>query len=225
MIRLTLSESPAPYQLWRVDLGIDAESERECLQLLSAEERSRAARFVFARDRLRYVAAHHALRQILSRQTGVPPGALSFHDGPFGKPYVSGGSTCSFNLSHSGEIAAVAVAESGEIGIDVEVLRSIPDAQELAEENYTQAERAVLARVDAQERDLCFLLGWTRKEACLKAVGCGLNVAPRSFECGLTSEPCTAMLPTADGMVAVHVQSFCHWPDVVLSLARVLNAP
>ncbi|MDB5828206.1 MAG: hypothetical protein JWQ73_2426, partial [Variovorax sp.] len=79
--------SIAACRLWHVDLDDAAATDaRDCL---SADESTRAARFVFERDRRRYVAAHIALRQTLSVATGVPAAALAFDVGAFGKPSLA----------------------------------------------------------------------------------------------------------------------------------------
>nr|MCU0624624.1 hypothetical protein [Gemmatimonadaceae bacterium] len=114
---------PARIDLWTVDLAGPAPSEA----LLSPAERARADRFRFARDRHRYLVAHDAMRRILGAALGVAPGALVFDHGPQGKPALAGSPGVHFNLSHSEDLAVLAVTTRGPIGVDVEAVRPIPE--------------------------------------------------------------------------------------------------
>lgn len=220
---MTPLNAPAPFALWQVDLAFLPAPEQ--LAWLSAEEHGRAARFVFERDRRRYLAAHCALRELLSKRTGVPAAELQFSEGPFGKPALSSELRCAFNMSHSDDVALVAMAdaaEAGEIGVDVEMLRPMPDAVALARQNFSASECAELAATPPADQALAFLLGWTRKEACLKAIGSGLSIAPNIFTAGLSMGSRSVEITTADGTTThLRVHSFRVGPDAVGSLARV----
>lgn len=217
MIRLS---APEPFELWHVDLTAPAEGQRQAW--LSAAEHARAARFVFERDRRRYLAAHCALRQRLSERVGAPAAHLAFSEGPFGKPSLTGEHRCAFNMSHSDDVALIALADEavGEIGVDVEMLRPMPDATALAHQNFSVSECAELAATRDEDRSLAFLLGWTRKEACLKAIGSGLSIAPNIFTAGLSTDSRSVEINTPEGIARLVVHSFRHGPDVVASLAR-----
>ena len=102
---------PGEVHVWRVDL--EGSGKGECfLEVLDEEERGRAARFRFEKDRKRYASRHAVLRRILARYTGVEPGEVRFLEGRRGKPEVEGqgGGGVRFNMSHSGGVALVAVA-------------------------------------------------------------------------------------------------------------------
>lgn len=213
--------APAPFDLWLVDLTVTPSA--EALDALSASERARADRFAFSRQRSRYLAARCGLRQLLSARTGVDSGSLRLREGPSGKPYLDGQPACAFSLSHSCDVALVALADDGEIGVDVEVLRPFADVLSLAEHHYTAAERAVLAGHAGREQDLAFLFGWTRKEACFKAIGSDLSIGPGSFEVGLLPDLRTVVIDTSDGALRTEVQSFCHDSCLVVSLARLVR--
>ena len=217
-----------------LDLPTEVELQAElwCLELLhwpsnqeiagvSAAEKEKAARFVFERDRRRYMAAHVGLRQVLARYCDTRPENLNFDEGPFGKPALHPPVRCAFNLSHSEDIAVILVAPHGEIGVDIEILRSMPDAQALAERNFSRAECNALRAVDPAARDLAFLTGWTRKEACLKAIGSGLSIAPDTFTAGVQHDRCTTTIATSEGLATVTVQSFCHEERCVIAWAKV----
>lgn len=139
----------------------------------------------------------------------------------FGKPALAGPSRCSFNLSHSEDDAVVLIAASGEIGVDVEVLRPMRDALALAERNFSASENAELRSLPESERDHAFLTAWTRKEACLKALGSGLSIAPQTFTASLRHEPATAVIPTSQGPARVRVVSFCHDGRLLIACAEL----
>lgn len=214
---------PWPLELWSVEL--DESTTAEEVGWLSDEERARASRFVFDRDRHRYVSAHVALRALLSRRTGVAPADLVFESGAFGKPCLSIAPPCAFNLSDSAGMALVLLGGGGdkcEIGVDVELLRSVPDAIPLAQRNFTSDECHSLACIPAHELDLAFLRCWTRKEACLKALGSGLSIAPETFETGTLPNTRTVYVPTPSGVRAVNVRSLGGNNRFVGAIAEVM---
>ncbi len=164
---------------------LDAMPSAERLSWLAPDERTRAERFHFQLHQRRFLAARCGLREMLGSAIGQPPQTLRFVEGPFGKPRLDGDHDLQFNLSHSDDEAVLVFGHGGELGVDIEVLRSLSDAQALARMNYTADECAALADLADAERDLGFLRLWTRKEACLKAIGTGLSVHPAGFAAGL----------------------------------------
>jgi len=212
-------DAPPPYRLWRAALtsmpSVDA------IRLLSSDERAAAARLAFEADRRRYLAAHLALRRALESCVAIAPADLCFTVGPAGKPALARPPSCHFSLSRSADIAVISVAESVPIGVDVELQRVVPDALALAARNFTPAECEELGSLEGPERDVAFLRCWTRKEACLKAIGCGLSIEPRLVEVGQTPDRRRARIPTATGPVQVVVESLAATGNLVVSIARV----
>lgn len=187
---------------------------------LSAAEHTRAQRFVFERDRRRYLAAHCALRERLARHTGLAPSALRLDAAPDGKPLLLDRPGCRFNLSHSGDWALVAICADAEVGVDVETLRPVDDALALAATVFTPAERQALAELPRGARDRAFLRGWTRKEACVKAVGAGLRIDPASFHVGLDDTPAQVSLALPSGaQVSLQLRSLDTGPATVGAVA------
>jgi 4'-phosphopantetheinyl transferase len=212
--------APAPYRLWRVSLGErPADEELACL---SPAEHERARRFVFEPHRNRYLGGHVALRQILSAVTGQPARDIRYDTGAHGKPSLVS-AACSFNFSDSGDVALVATAPRGEIGIDVEAPRVVRDALALAERFFMPAEYHEVAEAPVLERDAVFLRGWTRKEACLKAIGSGLSISPETFLATCSAEPLDVSVPTANGTSVVRVESLATPDRLTIALARVLT--
>jgi 4'-phosphopantetheinyl transferase len=79
-----------------------------------------------------------------------------------------------FNLAHSGELALLALTRAGEVGVDVERIRPMPDALELAARFFSPREVAALQTVPPDDANAAFFRLWTRKEAWLKATGEGI---------------------------------------------------
>jgi 4'-phosphopantetheinyl transferase len=148
---------------------------------ISTAEMEKAERFIHPDDRMRYIAAHHALRQILSEYIKKAPEELAFTTNEHGKPRLIDstaiGFNLEFNLSHSGNIALVAVSTHGRVGVDVEQLRSAPVTKGVAERFFSPPEVMKLRSLPAQDQVPAFFRCWTLKEAYLKALGCGISDA------------------------------------------------
>jgi len=120
----------------------------------------------------RRAAANDALRQILAAH--LPEGAdVELLTGEHGKPRLAGGGL-EFNLSHSGEIALVAVSAEHPVGIDVEKVRPDRDPVALAERALGADDVSAVREADPAERDLVFHQRWARHEARLKCLGVGI---------------------------------------------------
>ena len=161
--------------VWRFFLARDQGLLVRQETLLSADERKKAERFRFARDRAAYIVSHAALREILSRYTGGSPPDIGFRHTPHGKPFLAE-SDVFFNLSHSGEIALVAVARNRRIGVDLERVRFDLNVDPIAEDFFSSNDTAALKTRSDRERVSAFFECWTRKEALLKALGGGVSM-------------------------------------------------
>jgi 4'-phosphopantetheinyl transferase len=172
-LQLRLAEDEI--HIWRAWLDRPVEAME---RTLSVDERARADRFQFDRDRRRFVAGRAILRAILARYLDLAPGAIVFRYLSHGKPALAVPSlrpAIEFNLAHADRLALYVFSASGDVGIDVERLRPIPDAVQIAERFFAAGERASLRSLPPESVDEAFLGCWTRKEACLKAVGHGLS--------------------------------------------------
>jgi 4'-phosphopantetheinyl transferase len=177
------------------------------LAVLDADERARAARFVRARDRRRFARCRAALREILGALVGERPESLRIRVVARGKPElepvdgVGGPPAVKFNLSHSSDLAVIAVSRGHELGIDLEQIRPIGEAERIVESFFSEAEQTEFARIDEQDRPLAFLRGWTRKEAILKGLGIGIaGLAARhetGFGTGLISAEFRPAVPSS----------------------------
>jgi 4'-phosphopantetheinyl transferase len=146
-------------------------------QILSVDERVRADGFRFQKDRERFIVAHGLVRTVLSGYLDCAPAELRFLRNARGKPHLDGTRTVDlrFNLSHSHDIALLALAEGREVGVDIEHERPDLDILELAERFFAAEEFRALRGLPKDARRSAFFQSWTRKEALLKAAGHGLN--------------------------------------------------
>lgn len=185
------------------------ELEPDAYRLLDANERRRAARFRFERDRCTYVLAHAMWRVVLGISLDAPPGEVPLHFLPTGQPHLPG-TRFTTSLSHSGPVVLIAVGLVGALGIDVERWPSRVSMDALLQVICSPEERGPLGALPPDQRERELLQLWTRKEALLKAWGTGLEQAPASFWSppggisvppqGLIGVPCKAIdLTLAEG--------------------------
>lgn len=221
--RFTRITAPAGISVWMVDL-MSPVPEAE-LSWLSGDEWTRAKRFAHERDRRRSVAARTALRRVLSDAGQGDPARLIFRYNAWGKPCLDAPNAMAFNVTHSDELALIALGESVEIGIDLEMLRDLPDALDLAKEHFSAGERAILERLEARQRARSFLTGWTRKEAWVKAMGRGLHVDLAGLELGL--EPSALVVESSGlrGMGSAELHSLDVPADAVAAVAWMTTRP
>lgn len=156
------------------------------LSLLSMEEKSRAERFKFAVHRNRFIIFHGFMRTVLANYLNMEPASLQFQEGDKGKPYLddnAGNSqSLQFNLSHTQDVALLAVTQGSEIGIDIEHIERKTDWKGVCRRFFTKAEQYALFSLPTEAlQERAFYELWTRKEAYMKVLGSGLSLAPTAF--------------------------------------------
>jgi 4'-phosphopantetheinyl transferase len=183
--------------VWRASLARTPSELTRLWGWLSVDERERARRFRFERDRSRYVAGRGLLRLLLSSYLDRAPEALEFDYGEFQKPRLRGDSALQFNLSHSGPLALFAFSPSEEVGIDVELDDGDFARERIAERFFSPAEVSDLRALPGAFQPRAFLTCWTRKEAFIKARGDGMSLPLDSFDVSLRPSSRAAVLRTA----------------------------
>lgn len=184
--------------VWRVSLaGTDYPDDLQAV--LSASEQERVRRFYFPTHGVRYAIAHSALRRILAGYLNRDPAHLEFVTGEHGKPELANAGAPSnralhFNLSHSGDLALVAVSLHGAVGVDVEQWRDRIQPMEIAERFFSPFERDALRALPAHDGDgeplqRGFFSTWSRKEAYLKATGHGISRGLHHFDVTTSRAP------------------------------------
>jgi 4'-phosphopantetheinyl transferase len=178
--------------LGRVDVWVialcESASRPDLARWLSADERARGERFVFERDRRRFCLGRGALRGILASYLGCNPGEIAFAYGDSGKPRLAGADSAvdlQFNASGSADLAVCAVTCGRSVGVDIEQVRHDCD-QDLVRHAFSPIERAEFEKIPADQQGIAFYRTWTRKEAYLKATGCGLSRPLASFSVSVT---------------------------------------
>jgi 4'-phosphopantetheinyl transferase len=145
--------------------------------LLSDAERQRANGFAFDRDRRRFTVARSRLRQLLGSRLDARPESVELVYGERGKPALArrfAASGLRFNVAHSDDVAVYAFSRGLEIGIDVEAVRVIDDADDIAARFFSHRENEAYRALAPSDKPLGFFNCWTRKEAFIKALGDGL---------------------------------------------------
>lgn len=176
--------------VWRAQLNQTSQQVERLLSLLAPDEKSRAERFHFERDRKRFIVSHGILRAILGEYLNLNPAQLQFSYNAYGKPALmeeGGSSGIRFNLSHSQSLALYAIARHRELGVDIEYMRPEFAGAEIAEKFFSPTEVAALRSTPVEQQTEAFFNCWTRKEAYIKARGEGLSFPLDRFNVSLTT--------------------------------------
>ncbi len=170
--------APGEIHLWRLDLDL-AEADPASL---SEAERARAAKLRTPELAHRFVAGRAFLRRTLAAYLDCAPEAVRFAYNPYGRPGLAA-APFDFNLSHSGALALLAVAQ-GTVGVDVEHPDPDADLREIGRQVMSPAELAAFEALAASEREPAFYALWTAKEAVIKALGTGFSRDARTLHIG-----------------------------------------
>lgn len=178
--------APGTIHLWVFDISPQA----GLLTALSDADLAQAASFIHPQDQQRYARSRAALRWVLADQTGTPALDLPLWVDDMGKPHLPDDMGCPFNLSHSGDVAVVAIGSHQPVGVDVEPWSQQAGMLDLIDQFMSPSEQGQLKdRAGTQDATQCCLRAWTRKEATLKALGCGLSFDARRVEAGQAADP------------------------------------
>ncbi|HEY7219312.1 MAG TPA: 4'-phosphopantetheinyl transferase superfamily protein [Candidatus Binatia bacterium] len=190
-----IEASASDVHLWRVPIDVEA-SYVDCLhRLLSHDEKERASRYHFERDRGRFIAARGVLRILIGRYLSTAPDKLSFEYGPNGKPFLSGFKTdLHFNVSHSHGLALIGFSLGHRIGVDVESVDHSLDVESIASRFFSDQEVSALMALPPDQRRKAFFACWTRKEAYIKARGEGLSFSLKDFSVSVAPSDAPALL-------------------------------
>ncbi len=190
---LSNQTTPTECSLFLSATDLDVDQRYADASLLSKEEKERANQFRYRLHRDRYIRGRTFLRETLARHLSLSPRAIQLKYGESGKPRLSDdyGSKLFFNASHCENRYVLAISNHGEVGIDIENGRELPDESELVERFFSESEKAEYHRLPAELKRAGFYNGWTRKEAILKAKGTGLTLPLDSFSVALDPrQPC-----------------------------------
>ena len=201
---------------------------------LAQEEAMRAARLRGSVHRRRYIVARATLRILLARYLGADARELRFQYGAHGKPTLvpamapSLRPTLHFNATHSEGFGMIAVSRACVLGIDVERVVDLPDADIVAERYFSLAERDALRRMPPEERSAAFYRCWTRKEAFIKAIGDGLAFPLHRFDVSLAADAPARLLAIdgdAEAAACWSLHSFEPMTGYIAALAAPASLP
>lgn len=166
--------------LWVISLPLEDYQKSILSSYLNTNELIKTRSFKFKYLQEIAIASRGGVRAILSQYLKVNPSAVDIRTTAFGKPYVFDCSLA-FNISHSGSYVLVAVSNGDNLGVDIEKLREDLDYKYIANNYFTHNEIAAIEGKNIKGL-YAFYRAWTRKEACLKAVGKGLSIDLKDIE-------------------------------------------
>jgi 4'-phosphopantetheinyl transferase len=186
-LHMVAAHDESTVTLWCIllETPVRAELHDACMALLTSAERERSARYLVPHAKLRFTAGRGALRAILANYLGCKPQEIQLEDGASGKPELRAPNVTArlhFNVTHADGLVLIAIAEAGPIGVDIESVVPIPDAEQIARQYFTRGERELLMSTSPMNRPRKFLQLWTRKEAVVKGMGEGLRLLDTRFD-------------------------------------------
>jgi 4'-phosphopantetheinyl transferase len=203
----TANEQPSlndgEIHVWRADLNQNFSTIQKFSETLSADEKQKAAKFRFEKDRNHFIAARGSLRKILGGYLGIAPNKICFSYNRFGKPFLDARETrIRFNVAHSNGLALFAISRGQEIGVDLEYIVNNFEILKTARSFFSDAEMSVLKNLPENLQTAAFFSGWTRKEAFIKAVGRGVLYPTKQFTVSIMPE---------DSNISLQTNEFQNW--------------
>lgn len=165
---------PEALHLWRLSLQSHTEVAAHLWEVLSEDEQQRAQRFVRSQDQHKFVCVRGTLRCLLGQYLHTSGRGLRFDYGDYGKPQlVSSGRSLElqFNVSHSHDLALIAITQGAAVGVDIEHVNLQTSYLNISQRFFSSAEHDVLLQQPLEQQCYTFFQLWTRKEACVKAMG------------------------------------------------------
>jgi len=167
--------------LWCISLNSDSAFFERCKAALTDAERARISYYNFKQVQDGYVISQGGLRLLLSFYLNSEPAAIQLNKHEKGKPFTSDDPSLCFNMSNSGNYVVYIFSRAGEVGIDIEKIRTLPDLDELIDKNFSSKEKIFICE-NSESKGKRFFKFWTVKEAYLKAIGEGMRLAPDNLE-------------------------------------------
>ncbi|MEO0373381.1 MAG: 4'-phosphopantetheinyl transferase superfamily protein [Cyanobacteria bacterium P01_A01_bin.17] len=189
-------------QVWKLSLKASASKRAALWSTLSLDEQERAQRFIHVRDQQEFVVVRGQLRALLAQHLGIEAATVQFSYGDKGKPKLATDSgqalDLKFNLSHSHGIALIAMTVGQEIGVDLEQISARIDYEGITQRFLTRGEQQALFNRPETERCAVFFQLWTRKEACIKALGGSIAQGLEQFDVSMGLDQRTNTVPLVE---------------------------
>lgn len=182
--------------IWYCNFDVNRSKIDYYSSLLSKDEKQKASRFKFTKDRECYIITRGILRLLLASYLEVEAKDITFDYTSFAKPFLAFKNPLKFNVSHSGRMATFAFFLGTEIGVDIERVKADFDVLELAQNFFSKNEIESLEKLPKEELPQAFFRCWTRKEAFIKAEGSGLSFPLDKFAVSLDDDQSAQLLET-----------------------------
>jgi 4'-phosphopantetheinyl transferase len=192
---------PAEIHIWHFRLVLPPDEVRRLERLLTPDELERAEGFRDATLRCQYIVGRGIVRELIASYINQRPSDIRFCYGPWGKPELvcdATSHTLKFNLSHSCGYAVLALTLAGKIGVDIERVGYIPEAEWIAQRYFSQAEQTEFFALPPPMRTKAFFTIWSLKEAYLKALGFGWGNPNGVIELNVSPDRSPQLLKTLD---------------------------
>ncbi len=189
-----LTINPQEVHIWKTNLDQSSINVQNSFKLLNEDEKNKAQKFHFEKHRKRFTIARSSLKKILSFYLSISPQEIEFTYNDYGKPNLLekiNNIDLQFNVSHSEDIAIYGITCHYLIGVDIEYIRPMSEAENLAKRFFSIQEYKHISLLSSAKKDREFFKLWTAKEAYLKAIGKGIsgglekvkisNYEPRQF--------------------------------------------
>lgn len=218
---MPLSSPSRVAHLTTVSLSATESQLEQAEQVLDAQERSRANRFVHADVRRRFIMCRSKLRHLLAQELDVQASEVAFRYERWGKPQLAQARKppLHFNVSHSGEWALVVVAQVP-VGVDLEIVNQRTQIRAIASQILSDRERLVWQKLPPQLQESTTWRLWVCKEALLKAMGLGIAEGLKQVSLPLPLPSGSQPFPPEfiDGALQMHLEDdgTCrqnHWID------------
>src|SRR5215203_87351 len=170
---LLIELKPDVVDVWTAPLDVKTHELNELLKRLSPSEQKRVGSLLEEKAVRQYVVSRAMQRQLLANYVGGLPSEISFGVVAMGKPTLSRPNDIglTFNTTHSGALVIIAVTANRDVGVDVEQMRKIPRALQVAKRFFSNEEYEMLAALPESDLDRAFLSIWVRREGTAKARG------------------------------------------------------
>lgn len=182
-----LALQPNHVHIWSVNVSAHENRLPIYWEILNDEEKLKALRYKFDKDRNCYVIARSILKKLLSIYLNIRARHIEIKLGDYGKPYIHHSSKINFNISHSNKAILIGFVLNDNFGIDVEYTQRKLNVKRLAKQFFSEEELNALLALDITDRLQGFYNCWTRKEAFIKALGSGLSFPLHQFVVSLNS--------------------------------------
>ena len=171
--------------IWLNYLNVHEARIKHFYPLLSAKEKERSERFKFYKHRKDFIASHGFLHTVLAYYNDTPANEIEFFHSEKGKPFLlkkQNRNNIQFNLSHSNNMAILAVCKKHSLGVDIEYAEKKVDWEGISKRFFTPKEQSTFFKLPEDQQEDAFFKIWTRKEAHMKVTGFGLSLSPTQFE-------------------------------------------